>query len=346
VKKNLFKSADKDFIQNLFETKKNLYFPEIKENLSEIEVKKTSPFWAKESCLVRYKISFGGRIKILRGSAKTSPSHKKVWETMKLLYFAGFNEGDFLIAKPIDFIAESNLILYEEAPGAPFCEILSRPDTEEREITLYLEKSAEWLKKLHATCVPVRQAHNGVYVGQGQNDIPPAFFFGKKKYIEALKKISKTLPNLKNYLPTNKNIQAIEKIWNKEEKTIIHNDFYPGNFIIGENKFYGIDLDRSGMGPQLMDIATLYGFLEFPEEMWKSDFSEEKIKNFQETFLKKYCDIASLDYSETKEKLNIFLTKIFLDQIVMAFFLSGQEKETFAKKIKTLLLKVQKYSQQ
>ncbi len=167
MKKDIFKAEDKDFIRKLFEARKNLYFPEIKENISEIEIKKFSPFWAKESCLARYKISFGEKIKILRGSAKINSSHKKVWKIMKYLYSAGFDEGDFLIAKPIDFVAESNLILYEEAPGAPLGEILSHPNLEEQKIIIYLEKTAQWLRKLH----------NVPY--QGKN-IRPAFFFGKK----------------------------------------------------------------------------------------------------------------------------------------------------------------------
>jgi thiamine kinase-like enzyme len=335
VKKDLFKSANKDFIQNLFETKKNLYFPEIKETISEIEIKKISPLWAKESCLVKYKISFGEKIKTIRGSAKISSSHKDVWETMRYLYSAGFNKGDFLVAKPLDFISESNLILYEEAQGVPLCEILSNPSSKEQEINIYLEKSAEWLKKLHTTCA---------HIGHGHNDIRPAFFFGKEKYAETSKKINRVMPDLKKYLPTDKNLESIKKIWNEESETIIHNDFYPGNFIIGKNKFYGIDFDLSGIGPQLMDIATLYGFLEFPEEIWKSDFSEEKIKIFQQVFLKKYCEISSLDYSRTKEKLKIFLAKIFLDQITMAFLTADEQKEIFVAKIESLLLKFQKYS--
>jgi len=330
MEKNLFKAVDKDFILKLFELKKNAYFPEIKENISAIEIKKISPFWAKESCLVRYKIFFGKKIKILRGSAKISSSHKQVWETIKYLYSAGFGKNDNLIAKPIDFIPESNLILYEEAPGAPFCEILSAANSEEKEITIYLEKAAEWLKKLHTT--PYQE-----------KNIRPAFFFGKEKYAEAMEKIGKTLPDLTKYLPTDKNLETVEKTWNEEKKVIIHNDFYPGNFIIGTGKYYGIDFDRAGIGPRLMDVATLYGFLEFPKEIWQSNFSKEKIKIFQEIFLKKYCGIIPLDYRGTKEKLKIFLAKIFLDQIVLAFLLSEWEKDIFTKKIKNLLLKFQKY---
>lgn len=338
MKKKIFKAADKNFIQKLFENKKKLFFPSTQSEISEIQIEKISPFWAKETCLARYKIFFGKEMNIIRGSAKTSRPNKETWKIMKYLYSAGFNKGNLLVAEPVDFIEELNLILYKETPGLPLGEVLLSQKPKTQEIIRYLEKAAGWLRKLHTLSCSKKKFRR-------------ALFLGKEKYIKIFKKINWFMPDLKDYLPQGKNLEIIDEIWRKEKKSLIHNDFYPGNFIIGKGKFYGIDFDRSGIGPQLMDVAALYGFLEFPKEIWKPNLSEKEIKILQEGFLKTYCKIIPLNYPETRIKLKKFLAKIYLDQVhyyaALAFkgwrFLDNQTKEDFATKIKSLLLKMEEY---
>lgn len=327
MKYQIFKSLDKNFVKKLFLKDKGI---------QDIEIEKTSPFWAKESCLLRYKISFDkNNQKIIRGTAKIHSSGKKTWQIMKYLYSQGFDKKPLSIAKPIKFIDEINLILYEEIPGQSLTEILQSKNTKMSMANFYLKRAAEWLSKLHSLPTP-------------KKIIKKAFFLGSEEYEKAFNKIKKIMPELKDYLIPNKNLKIIDKIWRNEKNTLIHNDFYSGNIIVNKKNFCAIDFDRSGFGPPLMDIATLYGSLDFPKEICKTNFSEREIKHLQETFLKSYYKLAKVNYLTTRKKLKTFLAKIYLDQVHYYAnfaakgwsFMNALAKKSSAEKIKALLLKI------
>lgn len=340
MKYQIFKALDRSFIQKLFEKKSKTYFPFLKNNrIQGIKIEKTSPIWAKETCLVRYKIFFNkNNQKTIRGTAKIHKSGEKTWQIMKYLYSQGFNKKPFAIARPIDFIEEINLILYEEAPGQPLTEILQSKNAKMSTSISCLKDTSALLIKLHTFPVPKKLFRK-------------ALFLGSEKYEKVFNKIKKIMPELKDYLIPIKNLKIIDKIWRNEKNTFIHNDFYPGNLIVNQGNFYCIDLDKAGLGPALMDIATLYGSLEFPKEIWELNFSEKEIKHLQETFLKTYCKLGAIDYLITKKRLKKFLAKIYLDQIHYYAsltakgwpFLDTLTKKSFSKKIKALLLKTKDY---
>lgn len=332
----IFQALDKEFIQKLLERKKRLFFPSVKGKISEIKIKRVSPDWAKESCLVRYEILFDNDTKkIVRGTAKAKKSEKSVWQIMKYLYYQDFNSGNLQIAKPLDYIADINLLLYEESPGVTLTEII------EKETKTIVEKNlkntARWLVKLH----------NLDFIKKG---FPKATFIGLDGYKNIFHKIKKYIPELKNNLiPLNK-IKFINQIW-KNKKNFIHNDFYPGNSISNKKIIFGIDLDRAGIGPFLMDIAAFYGALEFPKEFWDLKISIKQIRHFQDIFLREYCKLRKLNYLQIKKDLKKFLVKIFLDQIhnyaagtiKYRNLMDKKTKDSYILKIKTLLLKIKQH---
>ena len=331
-KGKIFQALDKTFIQELFKRKKKLFFPSIKEEISEIEIERVSPDWAKESCLVRYEILFDNDTKkIVRGTAKAKKSEKSVWQLMKYLYSNDFSAGELQIIRPLDYLADTNLLLYEEAPGFTLTEIIEK---ENKTITKRILKNiARWLVKLHS-------------LNFEQKKFPKAIFIGQRGYKDIFRKIEKYMPELKNDLiPTNK-LNFIDKIW-QYKKTLIHNDFYPGNSVSNKKIIFGIDFDRAGRGPFLMDLATFYGALDFPKEIWDLKITRKQRHHFQDVFLKEYCRLRKFDYYSIKSDLKKFLVKIFLDQIhyYTSFMIKGwgstdkKTKDIFALKIKSLLFK-------
>ena len=336
VEEKIFQALDKTFIQKLFERKKKLFFPSIKEEISAIEIERTSPVWAKGTCLVRYKILFDNKNqKIVRGTARTHKSKKATFDLMKYLYRNSFSKGDLRIAKPLDFIPSYNLLLYGEAPGVTLIEVIEKENG--KKVETILKNTARWLVKLHNLSFDNRK-------------FPKAIFNGFLGYKNIFQKIERYMPELKKDLPPLNKLKFVNQIW-RDRKTLIHNDFYPGNSVSDGKNIFGIDFDRAGSGPFLMDLATFYGALEFPKEIWELKISKNQINDFQNIFLKEYCRLRRLDYLKIKKDLRKFLIKIFLDQIYYYTvftikgwkFMDKNTKSNFILKIKSLLLKTKQY---
>ena len=350
MKKNIFKSLEKDFILKVFQ--KNKLF----KNIIDVEIEKKSPDWAKESCLVRYRLSLqeektsfapclcacggfaqtgvsAGREKIIRGTAKIDFSRKNIWKTMQNIYFSGFNKGGLTSPLPVGYIEEINLLLYEEAPGISLTEAFEE-NKEEAESKII--EAAKWLVKLHS--LPIK-------------NFKKAVFLGKDGYLKIFKKIKKQIPSLEKDLPSNSCLDVIEQAWKKGKRNVIHNDFYPGNAIFSGNGFCGIDFDRTGTGPFLMDLASMSGALEFPKEIWKSGLSNQESLNLRNAFLSAYCDSRNIDFSDFEPCFRIFMAKIFLDQVhyYASFtfkgwnFIDRETKQGLTLKIKLLLNKAKQF---
>ncbi len=326
--KNIFKAINPSFITPYFLKKKNSFFPECREKeIEKVEIKQVSPSWAKTTCLARYKITFNDRSqKIIRGTAKADYGKEDVWRTMNYLYTNLSQSRELLIPQPLDYLKEIHLLLYEEAPGTPLVSILQKKDRKMKEKAI--KKAAVWLSWLHN-------------LSPGRKRLPKAVFIGSEGYKKTLTKIEKYLPELKKILPLKKDINFVDNIWVPGNK-IIHNDFYPGNSIVGDKSFFGIDFDRSGLGPPLMDVAALFSFFDFSKRMWPYKMPQ----GLKESFLKEYCSINRLNFDKTAEEIHPFLVKSFFDQLhyYTNFFIKGRHfmdektKKSFSLIIRDILI--------
>jgi hypothetical protein len=307
--KNIFKSIDPSFIDSFFKEKKNVFFPELKnKEIKEIKTKQISPVWAANTCLVRYQIFFNDNTqRIVRGTAKNNSSKKNVWQIMNYLYSNVPDSEELSVPRPLDYLKEINLLLYQEVPGVPLVSILEKNSFSQKKDSL--KKAASWLSWLHKVTI--------------KEEIPSADFIGPVGYQKAYSEIKKIVPKI-NSLPSQKTLDSIDKVW-VPEKTIIHNDFYPGNSVVGKKTFFGIDFDRAGLGPSLMDVAALSSFFDFSKRMWPHKMIKKESEKLKEIFVKEYCSINNLDSKETKEKIRLLIIKSFLDQLhyYINFFLEG-----------------------
>ncbi|MFH1657034.1 MAG: aminoglycoside phosphotransferase family protein [bacterium] len=333
MKKDILKTLDKDYLLRFFKNKKDFYFPGSK-NIADLKIKRISPLWAKQNCLAKYVITFADKkTKTVRGTAGSGPTKKGTVKIADYLYHHGFNQGNLIISRPLDFIAAANLFFYEEAPGQTLLEKLRTVELSEAEN--YFSEIAAWLTKLHA--LPSKK-------------FKKARFIGVKGYAKIFSQIEKLTPELKKELIPLEEVEFIDKVWEKDN-VLIHNDFYLRNIIVNNKRIYGIDFDLAGIGPRLMDLASFYGSFEFPPEIWNLNFANQEKKELQEVFLKSYCQLNKINYGETKKELKKFLLKIFLDQVhyyaSFSFkcwrFLSEQEKQLSVLKIKKILSQAKKY---
>jgi hypothetical protein len=110
--RRIFKILDKSYIEKLFQEKKNIYFPSLKnKKILDIKIEKRTPDWVKESCLASYQVVFSDSIKkVIWATAKIGESKKKAFKILKYLYNKGFNKGAFQVQKPLDYVKEINAL--------------------------------------------------------------------------------------------------------------------------------------------------------------------------------------------------------------------------------------------
>lgn len=335
--KNIFVSLEKNYITKLFDGKKLIYFPEQKDAKPvAVEIEKKSPPWQKETCLVRYKVKFGGGdYKIIWGAAGQDDSRKNAWKVMAHLFRSGFNQGQELVAKPIDYLEENNLLLYEEVDGTSLSAMFQKVDGPE--IKKSIIGAAKWLSKLHA-------------VDWQTETLPLSRFLEAGDYLSMFAKIKELMPDLERELASASEFNFIAELLG-EEKALIHNDYYPGNIIVGKKATGGIDFEKSGVGWRLMDAATLFAWFEFPVQFWTPNFSQKERQNLQNIFLESYCAASKLDCASIRRKVNKLLAKVFLDQVhICATLAVGawdhigiMEKKNYQEKIRASLKKARHY---
>lgn len=335
MNKKIFLAVDKEYIHRLFCENKKIFFPEAKGDISEIRIKRVSPDWAKGNCLARYEIFWSnGRKIVLRGTADAEKSKKDVWLVMRMLWNNGFNKGKYRIAKPVACLSKINLLLYREAPGQSLSALIQ--ESSQKDIKKYLSLAAAWLAKLHSFKIAGRK-------------IAPAIFLGLDGYAKIMRKASRYFPELKSKIVPVESLKFLDNAW-RENMTLIHNDFYPGNFVIGGSGCCGIDFDKTGKGPYLMDLATIIMALEFPQQIWPSKISPTDAREYQKIFLENYCRLRKISKNRVSRELEKFYVKILLDQVnyFASFAIKGLknikrgEKEKLVAKMAILLSKIKK----
>lgn len=326
--KKIEKILDPEYISALFVDNKDNYFPlDKKRSIENIDIKRQSPEWVTKSCLAKYKITFSGGIeRIVRATAYIDGSKKEVFGLMKIVY-QHFNDGEFQIPRAVDYRDEAKALFYEEAPGTPLAIALEQ----EKPSPKIFKDVAVFLAKFHS----LKKTKNS------------AVILGKSEYQKAFKRIVKILPELEKEIPSTKNIPFLKDL--KDRDTFIHGDLYSGNVVIGKkNVTYFIDLDKAGCGSIFLDLAPLYFSLEFPGSIWKIKYTPEEIEKFRKALLETYCKEREINLEETRENLERFKSKIFLDALhfVVGFAYNGwptideKAKKSFKIKIQDLLKKI------
>ncbi len=327
---NIARVLEESYIRKIFEKKKKDYFPSLKnKKISKIEIERVSPVWYTKTCLSKYKVFFSdSSFKTIRGSARVDISNRKIFEIMRCLYENGFNKGKFQVPRPLDYIHKTNLLLYDEAEGAPLALILEKGQLTSR----ILKDIAEFLFKLHSFKKIRRRAK----------------IKKLKDYEKTFKRINNMFPKLRTEIVPLKKINFLNDLL--EGSSFIHGDFYPGNIIVNHNKIFMIDFDKAGRGSFLEDLSSLSASFEFPKYVWHLNISAKERKKFKQTFLMAYAEAGNMDYSILRKKLKKFSIKTFLKPLyhITDFAwnswdkIDAQAKMDYFLKIKDLLLKLKK----
>ena len=261
-----------------------------------VEISRTATY-NKSSFNILYKIRVGDSVKEVRASASQQISKKTNFELLKFIYENGFNSGKFLIAKPLGYFEDYNVMFYENIQGKP---LISELATSLNELISKVKLCAQMLKKIHSLPEPE------ISLWDADN------FFEFKDLERGA---------LQNYYPqiTTKlddilvNIKA--KIDGKKTNVFCHGDFQPSNLIINQDEIYVLDFDLVSLLDKEYDIANFIGQLRV---MTKRFGNFENFEILKKEFL---SDYGSYD----QEKYNYYETLVNLR--ILAIFCVSQGRE-------------------
>lgn len=158
-----------------------------------------------------------------------------------------------------------------------------------------------------AELIPSLLSYHNLHRGFGPNSIleyihnwSNAFFLKSIKYKNNLSILETSLlKNVKKSIKIFKD-EVFELLPKCDEYIFSHNDFSYGNVIVGENRYWIIDYEYSGLGHPSVDLASFIIETQF-------DFSTPKYRHIPEDemptetqlqFVNRYADIARIDSDE------------------------------------------------
>lgn len=330
--KKIFKILEQNYIKDIFEKKKEIYFPSLRnKKIIKIEIKKESPKWAKNSCLASYKIFFSNsNFKTIRGTAHIDGSKERSFKILKFLYQKNPQPDLFEIPKPLDYLRETKTLLYEEIEGISLSLLLEKKRT--KSIEKIFEKISHFLFFLHSNKEIKKKVKS----------------LTLKDYRKTFWQIKKIFPEFLFLIPPLKKISFLKEL--ERPSDFLHGDFYPSNVIITKkNKIGVIDFDKSGRGHFFIDLSSFFYWFDLPK-IKPLKFSEKEIEKLRELFLKSYCQKRNLDFLKIKEELEKVKVKTFLDCLhyvtILSYYgwkkIDQKLKEEFRESTKNILIKIKK----
>lgn len=267
-------------VSAFFQKKTSVFFPYAKE-LKYLEIHRHATM-AKEDYIIRYtlhlRLKNGEQKRVfVRGVARTDGSKRLSYRAMKTLWEYGLQKGRYSVPRPLIYRPSVKQFLYEEFPGKTLYQIMeSRHD----DINAHLQDAARWLAKLHNLRI--------------QKSVPTRTLRNEEQWIKNLKALFREVKRDK-ITPLDVTT-LLRELWERERALfqpsgfiLIHNDFNPGNIIIGK-KIGCIDFVDSCRFHPLVDVGTMLAYLHSPISplVVKHRLNEKNIKRFQDTFLKTY----------------------------------------------------------
>lgn len=258
---------------------------------------KQSRTYNPEAYNLLYKVNYGNQNELLRVSSSKIFSKKHDYLVMKYFYTNGFNNGPYLVPKPLAFFEEANLLFYQNIRGDLLRDVL---EEDINSIEYCIEKSSRLLKKIHSLRLPDFALFDTNLFFKNFN-----FESIVSKYPE-LKNIGEVIGKIKNHLES------------QNGKYFCHGDFNPNNIILTKNNIYIIDFGLTCIFHKEIDIASFLVHLKLMLRQVKRDNEFDILKN---NFLKNYGG-----YNERILNLLTTLIDIRLLEIAINYKNSGYDE--------------------
>ena len=253
-----------------------------------VEISRTATY-NKSSYNVLYIIKVHGGIKEIRASASQQISKVANFQLLKFIYENGFDSGKFLIAKPLGYFEDFNVMFYENIQGKPLMVELT---TSLDELVSKIKPCAQMLKKIHGLPKPEISLWEANKFFEFKDLERGAL---RNYYPQIATKLDDVLVSIKKKINSNKT------------SVFCHGDFQPSNLIINQDKIYVLDFDLVSLFDKEYDIAN---FISQLRVMTKRFGNFENFEILEKEFLSGYgpYDLEKYNYYEALVNLRILAT--------------------------------------
>ena len=232
---------------------------------------------SQTAVLVKYEIAVemeDGTIRTftLRGSSDPSHNRRKSFYILQALRKAGFDQGPYLVQKPLGYFEEYHFLLYENFPGPSLMQDLQKGSLDCSE---KIVKGIKWLAKFHATDLP---------------DLPRIYYdwrneqekFQKLK-TDLIKKFNDPEGRISRVVDTL--TESEKKLLQPENFVLVHGDFQPNNILSADDQISVIDFNDAFFYDELFDLIYFRVQALYMLKHLNRPSLEENIQNAVEDYL-------------------------------------------------------------
>jgi thiamine kinase-like enzyme len=220
-----------------------------------------------DSYNIFYHLSVNGAERKVRISTSRAIDKEPDFQVLDFFYQNGFNSGEILTAKPLAFIKEKNILVYEHVDGTVLMEKLN---ADFDILKGWIKQASLALKKIHALPRPDFETwdyHKFFHYNNGER---AALI---KYYPEIEKSLDKIVAKISVLIENNMT------------QCVCHGDFQPANLLLADEKMYILDLDLVSIIDKEYDIAVFTNQLFFMIKRFGNFENAEVLKNiFMENY--------------------------------------------------------------
>ncbi len=332
-KKKVALLNDELFIKDCFNQNLGKYYPDFVE-VKQLDLHAYKKHVGKTSAVfvVGYKVEYLAKdnsikkIKLV-ATGHSDGSRKLAFAKLNYLYQHGFNDGKYLVTKPLFYLEENLAFVYEASIGHRLFSFFKAD--EYLNLANAMNLAAAWVKKLHHLELDETFAWPKFSV----NHIGPSvqkFFTDIISHNEVLgKRVEKMLADIKNHE---------EKFQQNLKPCLVYGDYHPENVILTSleaKQIKMIDFTDVALGDPMVDLGSFLQQLDF---MGHRFFSRAKVNYEKEYFITSYFGQKIQDIpAEFFPRINLYQAWVALRTAAFLFYMHKDDS------VNLLLDEVEKY---
>lgn len=333
LKQQVAQLNNSDFITELFNSRLKEYYSDFV-SINKLSLYPYKKHLGKTSAVfvVAYDIEYlsidnsSKKIKLV-ATGHSDGSRKLAFAKLNYLYQHGFNDGKYLVTKPLFYLEESLAFFYEASVGHRLFSFFKAD--ENLNLNNALDLAAAWVKKLHNLEVQ----NDFVWPNFSVDNIGPSI----KKFFDDIIHSNQILGERVQKLL--QEIRILEKNFlNEISPCLVYGDYHPENVILTSldaKKIKMIDFTDVSLGDPMLDLGSFLQQLDFMGHRFfsRAKVNQEKIYFVETYFGKKIEEIET----EFFPRINLYQAWVALRTAVFLFYMHKDDS------VKFLLDEVEKY---
>lgn len=316
IKQSMNKLLDKDFITVLFNQRLAGFYPDFQE-LVKVDFHTNKKHTGKNSMIVvvEYVLTYLSKDGTsqqmnLFASAHSDGSRVRAFYGQNYLYQHGFDQGEFLVGRPLFYLEEQYAFFYQAVLGRTLRKLIKQDI--ELDFSKTLDLSARWIKKLHTS--PVDSGHEFKKFHVREMSPKPQRFIAD---------LTASFPELGQRLEGafGRLAELQEKNSHLYQAVLIHGDYHPENIIFKSSeldKIKVIDFTDLALGDPMVDLGSFIQQFDFMcfQILDRKKINSLKINFLEDYFLEKFENI-DIQYIN---RINFFQAWVVMRTILMLFY--------------------------